>query len=220
MSATPAAAAAAAPTAADADVAAERKLAVLIVDDHEIVHWGFRLVLSRETWVSRCIGASTPAAAIELTKRYEPNVALVDLMLGGTMGTDVSEQIRQVSPSTRILLMSGSGRIGVRAALSVGASGFVAKDLPPAEIVEALHAVGQGRTMFSAQREAPASDLSQRERDVLVLVASGATNREIASTVHLSPHTVKEHLTSLYRKLGARNRTDAVQRAQRRGLLA
>jgi DNA-binding NarL/FixJ family response regulator len=218
MSATPVAPAA--PSAADADATAERKLAVLIVDDHEIVHWGFRLVLSRETWVSRCIGASTPAAALELTKRYEPNVALVDLMLGGTMGTDVSEQIRQVSPSTRILLMSGSGRIGVRAALSVGASGFVAKDRPPAEIVEALHAVGQGRTMFSPQREAPASDLSQRERDVLALVASGATNREIASTVHLSPHTVKEHLTSLYRKLGARNRTDAVQRAQRRGLLA
>jgi DNA-binding NarL/FixJ family response regulator len=213
MSDTPAAA----PSAA---VAAERKLAVLIVDDHEIVHWGFRLVLSREAWVSRCIGATTPASAIELTKRYEPNVALVDLMLGGAMGADVSEQIRQVSPSTRILLMSGSGRIGVRAALSVGASGFIAKDRPPAEIVDALHAVGQGRTVFATQQAAPVSDLSQRERDVLALVASGATNREIASTVHLSPHTVKEHLTSLYRKLGARNRTDAVQRAQRRGLLA
>ncbi|MDX6702004.1 MAG: hypothetical protein QOF26_2230 [Baekduia sp.] len=213
MSATPAAL----PSAAETG---ERKLAVLIVDDHEIVHWGFRLVLSRESWVSRCLGASTPATAIELTKRYEPNVALVDLMLFDAMGADVSEQIREVSPSTRILLMSGSGRIGVRAALSVGASGFIAKDRPPAEIVEALHAVGRGGTTFATQLEAPASELSPRERDVLALVASGATNREIASTVHLSPHTVKEHLTSLYRKLGARNRTDAVQRAQRRGLLA
>jgi DNA-binding NarL/FixJ family response regulator len=204
----------------DPAAAHERKLAVLIVDDHEIVHWGFRLILSREAWVSRCIGAGTPAAAIELTRRYEPNVALVDLMLGDAMGADVCEQIRQVSPSTRILLMSGSGRIGVRAALSVGASGFIPKDRPSAEIVAALHAVGRGRTMFATQPEAPMSGLSPRERDVLALVASGATNREIASTVHLSPHTVKEHLTSLYRKLGARNRTDAVQRAQRRGLLA
>jgi DNA-binding NarL/FixJ family response regulator len=104
--------------------------------------------------------------------------------------------------------------------LSVEASGFIAKDRPTAEIIQALHAVGRGRTLFAAPAKAAVSDLSPRERDVLALVASGATNREIAATVHLSHHTVKEHLSSLYRKLGACNRTDAVQRAQRRGLIS
>jgi DNA-binding NarL/FixJ family response regulator len=198
----------------------ERKLSVLIVDDHEIVHWGFRVLLSREEWVSRCVGARTPEEAIQMTLRYEPHVALVDLVLGDAMGADVCEQIRSISPGTRVLLTSGTGRIGARAALSVSASGFISKERPPSEIIETLRAVGHGRTMFTAPSDAPVSDLSPRERDVLALVAGGATNREIAATVHLSPHTVKEHLTSLYRKLGARNRTDAVQRAQRRGLIA
>jgi DNA-binding NarL/FixJ family response regulator len=198
----------------------ERKLAILIVDDHEIVHWGLRVVLSRQTWVSRCIGARTAEDALALTRRYEPHVAIVDLMLGDETGADVCEQIRDVSPRTRVLLISGTGRIGVRAAASLGASGFISKDRPAAELVQAILTVGRGGSTFARAPEQGVSDLSPRERDVLALVAQGSTNREIASAVHLSPHTVKEHLSSLYRKLGARNRTDALQRAQRRGLIA
>lgn len=211
----------AAPAAVLADVPADgRRLSVLIVDDHEVIHWGFRLKLSREDWVTRCLGARNSAEAVALTRRYEPQVALVDLMLRNESGADVCEMIRQVSPSTRVLLMSGTGRIANGAARSVGAAGFIPKDWPTADILRALRAVGLGRTVFAPAPETPSTALTDRERHVLDLLATGATNREIASDVHLSPHTVKEHVSSLYRKLGARNRADAVQRAQRFGLLA
>jgi DNA-binding NarL/FixJ family response regulator len=211
----------AAPTAVLPDVPADgRRLSILIVDDHEVIHWGFRLKLSREDWVTRCLGARNCEEAVALTLRYEPQVALVDLMLGNESGADVCEAIRKVSPSTRVLLMSGTGRIANGAARSVGAAGFIPKDWPTADILRALRAVGLGRTVFAPAPETPSKALTERERHVLDLLATGATNREIASDVHLSPHTVKEHVSSLYRKLGARNRADAVQRAQRFGLLA
>lgn len=206
--------------APEQEAGSERKLAILIVDDHEIVHWGLRVVLSPQTWVSRCVGAHTAEEALAMVRRYEPHVAIVDLMLGDTTGADVAEQIITVSPSTRVLLMSGAGRIGVRAAAALGASGFIAKDLPAARIAQAVLTVGRGGTAFCRPPRPSVGYLSPRERDVLELVAQGATNREIAEAVELSPHTVKEHLSSLYRKLGARNRTDALQRAQRRGLIA
>jgi DNA-binding NarL/FixJ family response regulator len=197
----------------------DRQLAILIVDDHEVVHWGFRLKLSRENWVRRCLGARTSEEATLLTRRYEPHVALVDLMLGDESGADVCEKIRRVSPGTRVLLMSGTGRIASGAARSIGASGFVPKGWPTADILRAVHTVGLGGTLFAPPAESSPSTLSARERQVLDDLASGATNREIAARMHLSPHTVKEHVSSLYRKLGARNRAGAVHRAQRLGLL-
>ena len=83
-----------------------------------------------------------------------------------------------------------------------------------------MRMVGLGMTMFAPTAEQPAPLLSEREREVLGAIAAGQTNREIAQTLYLSPHTVKEHTSALYRKLGARNRAEAVQRAQRIGLLA
>jgi two-component system response regulator DesR len=79
--------------------------------------------------------------------------------------------------------------------------------------------VGRGRTRFPPKASQPAPPLTEREREVLDLIAAGSTNREIAQRLYLSPHTVKEHTSAVYRKLGARNRADAVQRAQRVGLL-
>ena len=100
------------------------------------------------------------------------------------------------------------------------AAGFVSKDWPAADIAGAVRMVGLGMTVFRPH-EAPAGPpLSEREREVLEAVASGATNREIAERLFLSPHTVKEHTSSLYRKLGVRNRAEAVQKAQRQGLLS
>ncbi|UGS34873.1 response regulator transcription factor [Capillimicrobium parvum] len=197
-----------------------RKLAVLLVDDHEVVHLGFRLMLTRTAWISRLVSARTIDEAVALACRYEPHVALVDLMLGEASGADACEAVRAACPKTRVLLMSGSGRIGTSTAQAIGASGFVPKDWATADILRAVYTVGTGGTMFLPRAETVGAGLSQRERNVLELVASGATNREIADRIHLSPHTVKEHLSSLYRKLGARNRADAVQRAQRLGLLS
>lgn len=199
--------------------AAAGRLRVLVVDDHEVVHWGFRVLLGEQPWVERCLPARTGEEALALARRYEPHVALVDLFLSGESGADLCEALRAASPRTRVLLISGSGRISPAAARAAGASGFISKDAPAHEVAAAVRRVGSGHTLFATRSEQPSQPLTEREREVLLLVARGATNREIAEVLHLSPHTVKEHTSALYRKLGARNRAEAVQRAQRVGLL-
>ena len=197
----------------------ERRLRVLVVDDHDVVHWGFRVLLGEQPWVERCLAARTGAEALALLPTLKPDVALVDLFLVGESGADVCDSIRRASPSTRVLLISGSGRMSPAAAKAAGASGFVSKDLEAREVVEAVRRVGLGMTVFAPKSDQPAPLLSEREREVLDLIAAGSTNREIAARLFLSPHTVKEHTSALYRKLQARNRAEAVQRAQRIGLL-
>jgi two-component system response regulator DesR len=192
---------------------------VLVVDDHDVVQWGFRVLLGEQPWVERCLAARTGAEALELVERFRPHVALVDLFLSGESGADVSMGIRRTSPSTRVLLISGAGRMSPAAARAAGASGFVSKDLEAREVAAAVRMVGMGMTMFAPKSDQPEPLLSEREREVLEEIAAGSTNREIAQRLYLSPHTVKEHTSALYRKLGARNRAEAVQRAQRIGLL-
>jgi len=197
----------------------ERRLRVLVVDDHDVVHWGFRQLLGEQSWVERCLAARNVREALELTNRYRPHVALVDLFLGSESGADLCETIRSQSPETRVLLISGAGRISPQAAKAAGASGFVSKDWGAHDVAMAVRMVGLGMTMFPPQSDQPTTLLSQREQEVLALIAAGSTNREIAAQLYLSPHTVKEHTSALYRKLKARNRAEAVQRAQRIGLL-
>ena len=198
----------------------DKRLRVLVVDDHEVVHWGFQLMLGEQPWVERCLSARNAQEALALARRYEPHVALVDLFVGEESGAEICERIRFICPKTSVLLISGAGRISPTAAKAAGAAGFVSKDWPAADIAAAVRMVGLGQTVFKPH-EAPAGPpLSDREREVLDLIASGATNREIAGRLYLSPHTVKEHTSSLYRKLAARNRAEAVQKAQRIGLIA
>jgi DNA-binding NarL/FixJ family response regulator len=197
----------------------ERRLRVLVVDDHDVVHWGFRLLLTQQSWVERCLSARNGAEALELTRRFEPRVALVDLFVGEESGAEICERLRAESLPPKVLLISGAGRISMSAARAAGAAGFVSKDWPSAEIVKAVHRVASGALVFQPARESAAAVLTEREREVLGLMGSGATNREIAGSLHLSPQTVKEHTSSLYRKLDVRNRTEAVLRAQRLGLL-
>jgi two-component system response regulator DesR len=196
-----------------------RRLRVLVVDDHDVVHWGFRVLLSEQPWVERCLAARTGADALRLVRAFRPHVALVDLFLADESGADLCVSIRQASPSTRVLLISGSGRLSPHAARAAGASGFVSKDVDARVVVAAVRRVGSGMTLFPPKADQPAPLLTEREREVLDLIAAGSTNREIAGRLYLSPHTVKEHTSALYRKLRARNRAEAVQRAQRIGLL-
>ena len=200
--------------------ASERKLRVLVVDDHDVVHWGFRVLLGEQPWVERCLAARTGDEALRLLPTLRPDVALVDLFLAGESGADVCDSIRKASPPTRVLLISGAGRMSPAAARAAGASGFVSKDWEAREVARAVRMVGIGMTVFEPTAEQPAPMLSEREREVLDLIAAGSTNREIAEQLYLSPHTVKEHTSAVYRKLQARNRAEAVQRAQRIGLLS
>ena len=144
-----------------------RRLRVLIVDDHEVVHWGFRLLLTEQPWVERCLTARNGEEGRELARRYEPHVALVDLFVGEESGAEMCEALRRESPTTRVLLISGAGWISPQAAKAAGASGFVSKDWGADEVAAAVRAVGNGRTVFAAAKEQPHAPLSPRERDVL-----------------------------------------------------
>ena len=198
-----------------------RQMRVLVVDDHDVVHWGFRLMLTEQPWVERCLSARSSEEAVQMAVRYQPHVALVDLFVGEESGAEICERLRERSPETKVLFISGAGRLSPTAARAAGASGFVPKEWPATEIAQAVQLVGRGMTVFRDEpEEQPANRLSEREREVLDLMAGGATNREIAEALHLSPWTVKEYTGGLYRKLEVRNRAEAVQRGQRLGLLS
>jgi DNA-binding NarL/FixJ family response regulator len=196
----------------------EERMRVLVVDDHDVVHWGFRLLLTEQPWVERCLTARDFDEALALARRYEPHVALVDLFLGEQSGAELCEALTTELPGTRVLLISGAGWISPQAAKAAGASGFVSKDWHADDVAAAVRMVGKGMTVFAPRVEQPSAPLSDREREVLALMATGATNKEIAARLYLSPHTVKEHTSALYKKLKARNRAEAVQRAERLGL--
>ena len=132
------------------EILGARRLRVLVVDDHDVVHWGFRLMLGQQPWVERCLSAHTGEEAIEICRRYEPHVALVDLFLGGESGPEICERLRAQAPAPRVLLLSGAGRISPRAARAAGAAGFISKDAPAGEIARWQTTLGQG-VMFALQ---------------------------------------------------------------------
>jgi len=196
-----------------------RRVRVLVVDDHDVVQWGFRLLLDRQPWVERCLAARDGEEALQLARETKPQVALVDLFLGRHSGAEICDELRKASPDTKILLISGAGRISPAAARAAGASGFVSKDWGAPDVLRAIRMVGLGMDVFEPEPEPVKTPLSDREREVVSLIAAGSTNREIAQELYLSPHTVKEYTSGVYRKLGVRNRAEAVKRAQSLGLI-
>ncbi|HEX8646190.1 MAG TPA: response regulator transcription factor [Thermoleophilaceae bacterium] len=202
-----------------AELDQHRRLRVLVVDDHDVIQWGFRLLLGSERWVQRYLSASNAEEALETAARYEPHVALVDMRLGTESGADLCPRLMEVSPVTRVLLMSGVGQVTVSAARSAGALGFVPKSWEARDIAGAARMVGLGMSVFVPVQGQPKRGLTDREREVLHLIADGASNPDIAQRLFLSTHTVKDHTRTLYRKLHAKNRADAIVRAQRMGLL-
>lgn len=188
---------------------------VLVVEDHEIVQWGLRSLLGRQSWVQRCVPARSAKDALELAHRYDPHVALVDVFVSDGTGVDVCTQLRALQRPPEVLLMSSAGSVSMSTAKSVGAVGVIPKEWSLSKIGKAVQMVANGIPLES--RGDPVG-LSNREREVLGLVATGATNNQIAAELFLSPHTVKDHISSIFRKLGVRNRAEAVQRGQRLGL--
>jgi DNA-binding NarL/FixJ family response regulator len=197
-----------------------RQIRVIVVDDHDVVQWGFRLLLERQPWVERCLAAHDAEEALQLAAEAKPQVALVDLFLGPHSGAEICDDLRAASPRTKILLISGAGRISPAAARAAGASGFVSKDWGAPDVLRAIRMVGLGMDVFEPDPGPAKTPLSEREREVVSLIATGSTNREIAEKLFLSPHTVKEYTSGLYRKLGVRNRAEAVKRAQSLGLIS
>jgi DNA-binding NarL/FixJ family response regulator len=192
---------------------------ILVVDDHEMVRVGLRALLATQPWVARCVCAGSVEEGVGLATRYEPHVALVDLFIGEQSGIDACRTLKKAHPPMNILLMSGVGTVSPAVAETANASGFIPKHWRAALLLSAVHRVADGLSVFAARPNTPAiAQLSPRELDVLRYVVQGLSNVEIGKALHLSRHTVKQHLSAGYRKLGVRNRTEAASRARQLGI--
>jgi DNA-binding NarL/FixJ family response regulator len=193
-------------------------LRVLVVDEHTRIARELRRVFDDERWVEHCPAARTQEEAVHLAQRFKPHVALINLVLGRELGFKVSAGIHEASPPTRTLFVAGAEPMSAQAARAAGAWGLAPTGCAVEDLARAVRLVAVGMMVFEAEvRDAPPR-LSPRETMVLGLIASGATNREIAARLFLSPHTVKDNTTAIYRKLGVRNRAQAARRAEHLGL--
>jgi DNA-binding NarL/FixJ family response regulator len=196
-----------------------RGVRVLLLDDEEIVHLGFRLLLDNEPWAERCLAATDADGALELARRFEPDVALIDTGALDREPAVLCRALTRASARTRTLLLTHAEAIPPSTVRAAGALGFVSRGWSASDLLQAIHKASLGLSI-EPRRERGAAALSARQQEILQLIAEGATNEEIALRLYLSPHTVKQHTSALYRKLGARNRTHAVQAARCRGLIS
>lgn len=192
---------------------------VLIVDEHELVQSGLRAVLTDEAWVSSCLVATTAEAAWHVAQRHHPSLVVVSTSLGGRSGLELCRAFKERMPHVRVVLMSGEGRVSAALALLHGAVASLSKQMPRTAIAMALQHVAEGGRVFPKDTGPSPLQLTPRELDILQHVASGMSNPEVADALNLSRHTVKQHTSAVYRKLGVRNRAQAASRAQELGLL-
>ncbi|MDT0327686.1 response regulator transcription factor [Nocardiopsis lambiniae] len=205
---------------------------VLLVDDHPVVREGIRGMLSAEADLDIVGDAASGPEAVARVTELRPDVVLMDLRMPGGDGVAATERIGAEHPGTHVLVLTTYDTdTDILRAVEAGATGYLLKDTPRAELVEAVRAAARGETVLSGRlagklvtgmrdRAAPAGPgLSPREVEVLRLAADGLTNAAIGRALHISATTVKTHLMRVYEKLGVGDRTSAVSRAIRRGLL-
>jgi two-component system response regulator DesR len=191
---------------------------VLLVDGRDVARLGFTELLQSESWVERMAGANSPAQALAVARRLAPHVAVLGPALQAQRALDLCGALRESGAAPRVLLIAGEP-ISRRRARAAGADGAVPASWHGREIAGAVRTVALGMSLFAAELESADALLTGRELEVLELIGSGATNREIAADLELSANTVKDHASALYRKIKARNRADAVVRARELGLL-
>lgn len=194
---------------------------ILVVDENEVMQAGLRALLLHQEWVSTCLTATSADAAIEIARRRQPQIILVSSSLHGESGLRLCRGIAAVSPMSRIVVMSAQGRVARSLAQAHGAVGFVSLGLPAEAIVGLVRRVAEGARVFPREDDVESTALlSRREMDVLRHLVAGLSNPEVAAVLNLSRHTVKQHTSVVYRKLGVRNRAQAASRAQQLGLVA
>lgn len=192
---------------------------VLVVNEHELLRAGLRAVLLNEKWVDSCLVASSAETAWQVARAHHPGLALVSTSLQGKSGIELCRLFKQQMPYVRVVLLSTEGRVPAASALAHGAVASLSLHMPAAAMVAAVKRVAEGARVFAKEAPPAPVQLSRRELDVLQHLASGFSNPEVAVSLNLSRHTVKQHTSAVYRKLGVRNRAQAASRAQELGLL-
>jgi DNA-binding NarL/FixJ family response regulator len=212
-------------------------ITVVLADDQALVRRGFRLILEAEPDIEVVAEAEDGQQAIDAVRRHRPAVVLMDIQMPGLDGLEATRRILgQSGNQTRVLILTTFERDDyVFEALQIGASGFLLKTAPPEELLTAVRVVSRGEALLSPsvtrrviqevtrhQRRAPRSPdldrLTQRELEVLRLLAEGRSNAEIAAELYLSEATVKTHTSSILSKLGLRDRVQVVIFAYKQGI--
>jgi two-component system response regulator NreC len=209
---------------------------IVLADDHHVVRQGLRSLLEAEPDFSVVGETGDGVGAAQLVERLRPDVLVLDLMMPGLNGLEVTRQVSQRSPQTHVVILSmHANEAHVLEALRSGAEAYVLKESTSAELVHAVREAVAGRRYLSPplseraievymQKAEPIAldpyeTLTAREREVLYLVAEGHTNTEIADRLFISRRTVETHRAKLMRKLGLRTQTDLISYALRRGIL-
>jgi len=206
---------------------------VLIVDDHAVVRAGLRLLLEAQDDIEVVGEAANAREAVFEARSTKPDVILMDVVMPGDSGIDVTPQVLHEEPNAKVLVLSMQDDPSyVRQAFEAGAAGYVLKEAADAEVVAAVRQVAQGGNYVNptlgarlvaaesqARKRAEEDPLSDREREVLRLLALGHTNQEIAKMLYISVRTAETHRAHIMQKLGFHSRADLVRHALAQGLL-
>ncbi len=199
-----------------------KRIRVVLADDHTLVRRGLSSLLARDDAISVVGEAEDGRELARKVKSLQPDIALVDISMPLLNGIDAMPRIRRASPKTRVIILSMfSDDAYIAQAWEHGAWGYVLKDEAPEQLMRAIHAVFAGKKAFSVDHvpKAQSNPLTQREREVLQLIAEGKKNSEIASVLMRSLHTVRNHRARLMRKLGAHSAAELVRAAEELGVV-
>ncbi|WP_286933350.1 MULTISPECIES: response regulator [Aminobacterium] len=210
---------------------------ILLADDHQIVREGLRLLIERQPDISVVAEAGDGFEAVALAESFRPDIVVMDIKMPGMDGIEATEELQIRAPETKVVALSMyADRNFISEMLRAGAKAFLLKDCASTELVEAIRTVYEGRIYlgpsvskivarmyvhFVQQGTSPGEEkLTAREREVLIHLAEGKTNREIANLLHLSVKTIGTHRQNIMRKLGLETIADLVKYAIREGLIS
>jgi len=210
------------------------QIKILIADDHPVVREGLFAMLSRQADFKVVGEAKDGVETVEMARRLEPDVVLMDLRMPGIDGVEAMRQIRSTNPDIKfIILTTYSDDEYIFSGIQAGARAYLLKDAPREELFKAVRAVYKGESLIQPvvasklidrfaelSRKAPSGEqLTERELEILQLMAKGAANKEISAQLSISESTVKTHISNIFQKLGVNDRTEAVTQALKRGII-
>ncbi|MEB3356531.1 MAG: response regulator transcription factor [Synechococcales bacterium] len=198
---------------------------VLIADDHPVVRSGLAMIIQYSQGVEVVAEACTGVAAVQMFRQYQPDVVLMDLKMPEMGGVEAIEAILQEYPHAYVIVLTTyDGDEDIYRGMKAGARGYLLKSVSREELIEAIQQVYAGRKYIPAEVGARLAErmsspqLTERERQVLLLMCEGKSNQEIAASLHISEGTIKFHINGIFRKLDVSDRTQAVLVALKRGI--